>query len=82
MRFIDAMVLTVSEVAKILRCSKAHLCNIVNGKLPNLPPLPVLRIGRRVLIRQDALDDWMVLLEAHEREARMIEGVYPVRRAR
>jgi len=52
-------VLTLAEAAKELRCSKAHLCNVVNGKVPRLPRLPVVRIGRRILIRYEALWNWV-----------------------
>ena len=52
-------ILTLAEVAKYLRCSKAHLCNVVNGKVAQLRPLPTVRIGRRVLIRRDVLTSWM-----------------------
>ena len=67
-------VLTVCEVARELRCSKAHVHNIINGKVPNLPPLPVLRIGRRVLMRYEALKAWMRELEAREIEAQRLAG--------
>jgi excisionase family DNA binding protein len=56
-------ILTVIEVAAELRCSKAHVHNIITGKVGSLPPLPVLRIGRRVLIRREALLRWMEWLE-------------------
>jgi excisionase family DNA binding protein len=69
-------VLTVAEVARELRCSKAHVHNIVAGKVPNLPPLPVLRIGRRVLIRRDGLEAWMLSLEAREIEAQRLTGLF------
>jgi len=61
-------ILTLAEAAKQLRCSKAHLCNVINGKVPHVPSLPVLRIGRRVLIRQDALALWVVSLEDLRRQ--------------
>lgn len=61
-------VLTVREVAAELRCSKAHVHNIIAGKVHDLPPLPVLRIGRRVLVRQDALSRWMTRIEGRELE--------------
>ena len=61
-------VLTVSEVARELRCSKAHVHNIISGKVSNLPPLPVLRIGRRVLVRYDALSRWLAKIEGRELE--------------
>jgi hypothetical protein len=56
-------VLTMSEVAIELRCSKAHLSHIINGKVADLPPLPVFRVGRRVLIRRVALLQWLWTLE-------------------
>lgn len=67
-------VLTVAEVARELRCSKAHVHNIVAGKVPNLPPLPVLRIGRRLLVRAEGLEKWMSELEAREIEAQKLTG--------
>ena len=69
-------VLTVAEVAHELRCSKAHVHNIIAGKVPNLPPLPVLRIGRRVLIRRDGLEAWILSLEAREIEAQRLTGLF------
>ena len=66
----DRAVLTVAEVARELRCSKAHVHNIINGRVPDLPPLPVLRIGRRVLIRHEALKAWMLSVEEKARVTR------------
>ena len=56
-------ILTMSEVANELRCSKAHLSHIVNGKVAGLPPLPVARIGRRIIIRREALTNWLWIVE-------------------
>jgi excisionase family DNA binding protein len=67
-------VLTVAEAAHELRCSKAHVHNVIHGKVPDLPPLPVLRIGRRVLIRHEALKAWMLCVEAREIEAQKLTG--------
>lgn len=61
-------VLTVAEIAHELRCSKAHVHNVIRGKVPGLPPLPVLRIGRRVLIRYEGLRAWMLQVEARAPE--------------
>jgi excisionase family DNA binding protein len=69
-------VLTIGEAACELRCSKAHVHNIIHGKVPDLPPLPVLRIGRRVLIRRDGLEAWMLSLEAREIEAQRLTGLF------
>jgi hypothetical protein len=64
------------EAARELRCSKAHVHNIINGRVHDLPPLPVLRIGRRVLIRNEALRAWMLSIEARETEAQKHTGFY------
>jgi len=52
-------VLTVKEVAAILRCSKAHVHNALHGKVPGLPKLTHLTAGRRKLVRRDWLDQWL-----------------------
>jgi hypothetical protein len=61
-------VLTLREVAAELRCSKARVHNIIAGKVHDLPPLPVLRIGRRVLVRQEAFCHWLDRIEGRELE--------------
>jgi hypothetical protein len=63
--------LTMAEVAKELRCSRAHLSHIVNGKVAGLPPLPVARIGRRVIIRRAVLMNWLWIVERRD-------GIMPV----
>jgi hypothetical protein len=54
-----AHVLTVPEVAAELRCSKAHVHNIILGKVHGLPPLPSIALGRRRLVRRASLNQWM-----------------------
>lgn len=56
-------VLTVREAAQILRCSTAHLSHVLNGKVPGVPPLPHIELGRRKLIRRASLDEWMQAVE-------------------
>jgi excisionase family DNA binding protein len=51
-------ILTVSEVAAELKCSKAHIHNAINGKLSGVSPLPAIHMGRRRLIRRSALERW------------------------
>ena len=63
MTVIQEDVLTMEEVATLLRCSKAHLSNVLNGKVSSLPPLPHVSLGRRKLIRKSALDTWLKRLE-------------------
>jgi len=57
-------VLTVVEVAGELRCSKAHVHNLINGKVHGARPLPSLRLGRRRVVRRASLDAW---INAHEK---------------
>jgi hypothetical protein len=67
-------VLTMSEVARELRCSKTHVHNIIAGRVHDLPPMPVVRIGRRIIIRRDALLRWMVWIENRENEIQRGSG--------
>ncbi|MBV8895956.1 MAG: helix-turn-helix domain-containing protein, partial [Acidobacteriaceae bacterium] len=68
-------ILTVTEAAHELRCSKAHLHNIISGKVRDLPPVPVLRLGRRRLIRLDALQTWLRSLDIREIEGQRLTGL-------
>jgi excisionase family DNA binding protein len=52
-------ILTLHEVAQILRCSKTHVSNVINGKVAGVPRLTHLAMGRRKLIRRSWLDQWM-----------------------
>lgn len=53
-------ILTVSEAAAELRCSKAHLHNVIRGTVRGVTPLPTINIGRRRLIRRRTLEQWKV----------------------
>ena len=52
-------ILTIREVAEVLRCSKAHVCNVLLGRVPGLPRLNLLALGRRKLVRREWLDQWL-----------------------
>ena len=54
-----ASVLTITEVAELLRCSKAHVQKALAGKIAGVPQLAHLNMGRRKLVRKDWLDQWM-----------------------
>lgn len=56
-------ILSLAEAAALVRCSRAHLCNLANGKVRGLPRLPSVRIGRRVLFRRESLERWLRELE-------------------
>lgn len=72
----NPVLLTIPEAAHELRCSKTHVHNLIYGKVPDVPPLPVLRIGRRVLIRTEGLKAWMLSVEARETEAQKVAGLF------
>ncbi len=59
----SADILTVCDVASSLHCSKAHVCNAINGKVKGVSPLPAISMGRRKLIRRAALEAWLLLNE-------------------
>jgi helix-turn-helix protein len=60
----DHQVLTIPESAKILRCSRVHVQNLLLGKVKGVPPLPHIPMGRRKLIRKESLEKWMAQAEA------------------
>jgi len=49
-------VLSLAEAATLVRCSRAHLCNLIHNRVPGVPHLPSVRIGRRVLFRRESLE--------------------------
>jgi excisionase family DNA binding protein len=51
-------ILTVTEVARELRCSKAHVCKAINGQVKYISPLPAIAMGRRKLVRRSSLEAW------------------------
>jgi hypothetical protein len=48
----------MKQTAAFLRISKAHLSNVIAGKVPGLPALKHVRVGRRILIKREA-DEWL-----------------------
>jgi excisionase family DNA binding protein len=52
-------VMTLQQAAAYLRISKAHLSNVIGGKVPGVRPMRSVRIGRRILIRQEWMDQWL-----------------------
>ena len=71
----QSRILTLAEAAEVLRCSKAHLSNVLNGHVASLPPLPQVCVGRRKLIRRDSLDEWLGTVEAQSNRASGVKSV-------
>lgn len=55
----DAPILTIDEVAAILRCSKTHVSHVLAGKVRGIPRLTHIAMGRRKRVRREWLDQWM-----------------------
>jgi excisionase family DNA binding protein len=62
-------VLTCGELAKRLKCSKSHVSKLINGKVKGVPPLKTARIGRRPLVIEATLEQWL-----RDREAQPCNG--------
>lgn len=60
----DFDLLTLSQVADLLHCSKAHIGRAVAGRVPGCPPIPAVSLGRRKLVRRTSLASW---IEQNER---------------
>ena len=54
-----SQVMTVAEVAQALRCSNAHVHNLINGHVRGAKSLPCIKIGRRCIVRRSSLDEWI-----------------------
>ena len=52
-------VMTLKQAAAFLQVSKAHLSNVINGKVPGVPSLRCFRVGRRILFKHEWVDEWM-----------------------
>ena len=55
----DFDLLTLAAVAKLLHCSKAHVANIIAGRVHDCAPIPAVCLGRRKLVRREALAAWI-----------------------
>jgi hypothetical protein len=55
----DKEILTLIEVARRLRCSKAHAARLLNGEVQGLPPLTHFAMGRRKVVTREWLESWM-----------------------
>ena len=58
-------VMTAIEVARELRVSKAHVHNLINGKVIGVTPIPFIPMGRRRGVLRSTLREWMRQSETH-----------------
>jgi hypothetical protein len=55
----NTALLTMAEAAELARISKSHLSKLSRGLVHGVRPLPVIRLGRRVLVRHEVLFQWL-----------------------
>ena len=55
----ESSVLSLKQAASYLQISKAHLSNVINGKVAGVPPVRSFRAGRRVLFKREWIDEWL-----------------------
>jgi excisionase family DNA binding protein len=55
----DFDLLTLPEVAALLHCSKAHVSNVIAGRVTGCAPIPAVHLGRRMLVRRESLLAWI-----------------------
>ena len=58
-------VMTVQEVAQELKCSKAHVYNLINNRVAGVRPLPTISLGRKKLVRRSSFEAWKRANEAN-----------------
>lgn len=46
-------------MAEILRCSRAHVLNLLRGRVSGAPPLVHIVLGRRKVVRHGAFLKWL-----------------------
>jgi hypothetical protein len=51
-------ILSALDVAKELRCSKAHIYKVILGKVNGVSAIPIIQLGRRKLVRRSSLEAW------------------------
>jgi excisionase family DNA binding protein len=56
---VDSSVMSLKQAASYLQVSKAHLSNLINGKVTGVPPVRSFRLGRRVLFKREWIDAWI-----------------------
>ena len=51
-------ILSALDIARELHCSKAHVYNVILGRVAGVTPLPVIVMGRRRLVRRSSFELW------------------------
>jgi excisionase family DNA binding protein len=59
-------VLSLKQAAAYLGISKAHLSNVINGKVTGVPTLRHAPVGRRILVKREWVDEWLEMMTQDE----------------
>jgi len=51
-------ILTTTEIAAELRCSKAQVYRLLNGEVRDVPKLPFICLGRKKVVRRSSFEEW------------------------
>ena len=57
-------ILDVATVAKRLGCSKGHVSKLINGKVKGTPQLPSPALGRKRVVIEESLEEWLKGIES------------------
>jgi len=67
--------LTLSDLAELLHCSKAHVGKVIDGRVSGCAAIPCIRLGRRKLVRRESLAGWLEKNETATMEPSPVRGV-------
>lgn len=67
--------LTLTDVAELLHCSKAHVGKVLDGRVTGCAAIPCIRLGRRKLVRRESLAGWLEKNEHANMESSLVKGV-------
>ena len=67
--------LTLSDVARLLHCSKAHVGKVIEGRVSGCEAIPCIRLGRRKLVRRESLAGWIEKNETAKMVASPVRSV-------
>jgi predicted DNA-binding transcriptional regulator AlpA len=68
-RLFKRRLLTAKEASEFLGVRRITFYRAVAGKIPGLPPVPCVRIGRRQYFRLESLERWLAEVEQRCNEA-------------
>ena len=64
----DDRPMTLAQTAAYLQLSRAHLSNVIKGRVAGVAPLRHAAVGRRILVRPSWADQWLEELAARAGE--------------